>query len=77
MGQVFPGGPADDAGLLAGDVVVEVDGESTARWSLVRTARQMRGPAGTKVRMGIERGDQRLDVVVERRAVAVPPPPAR
>ena len=45
------GSPADDAGLLAGDTVLEVDGESIEGLSLMEAVAKIRGPRGTIVRL--------------------------
>jgi len=72
IGQLFPGGPADQAGLLPGDVVVEVDGDPTARWTLDRAAKRLRGAAGTTVTLVAVRGGERFEIRLERRTLAVP-----
>ncbi len=43
------GSPADTAGIKAGDIILEVDGQSTAEMSLVETVLKVRGPEGTTV----------------------------
>jgi len=72
IGQLFPDGPAAEAGLREGDVVLTVDGEPTTRWTLDRVSRRLRSAAGTKVTLTVERGDQRFPVELVRRVVAVP-----
>lgn len=47
--------PAYRAGLKAGDFIVEVDGKDTASWSLDKAVRQITGPKGSTVRLGVER----------------------
>ncbi len=53
--NVFRGGPAYQAGLRIGDVVVEVDGEDVTKTSLYDIVAKIRGPKGTKVVLGIRR----------------------
>jgi carboxyl-terminal processing protease len=45
------GSPADEAGIRAGDIIVEVDGQPTAEMSLAEAVLKIRGPGGTSVRL--------------------------
>ena len=47
--------PSERAGLQAGDAMLEVDGESVVGRSVQEVVEQVRGPAGTKVTLLIER----------------------
>lgn len=47
--------PAWEAGVKAGDRIVEINGESTKGLSLAEAAQRMRGKMGSKVRLGIFR----------------------
>lgn len=51
------GTPAERAGLVSGDVIIAVDGESTAGWSLERTVLTIRGERGTEVVITIRHAD--------------------
>jgi len=51
----LPGTPAERAGLLAGDRIVEVDGRSTEGWSDEDAVRVLRGPRGAPVTIRIVR----------------------
>ncbi len=66
VGQVFPGGPAERAGLRVGDVVTGVDGASSARWTLERVAQRLRGPAGSNVTLRLERGGVAMQMNIRR-----------
>jgi len=50
--------PAAAAGIRAGDVVLEVDGQSTAEMSLAEAVLNIRGPKGTSVRLLILHQDE-------------------
>ena len=65
--------PAWEAGIQAGDKIVEVNGESTKGLSLAEAAQKMRGKKGSKVRMGIFRDgfDKPKEFVVQRGVVKV------
>jgi len=70
--SVIVGGPAEAAGIRAGDAVVAVDGEPAAGQALEIVTGKVRGPAGTTVRLGLLRDGERIEVAVERAAVQVP-----
>jgi carboxyl-terminal processing protease len=50
---VFPGSPAKAAGLVAGDTIVSVDGESIAGESSAEATAKIKGPEGTEVTVGV------------------------
>lgn len=53
------GGPAWTLGIRSGDVIVKVDGQSTAGLSVMEVADRLRGAAGTPVTLSIAReGDE-------------------
>lgn len=64
-------GPAEKAGLLAEDVIVEVDGESTAGQDLSLVVDKMRGVEGTTAHVKIYRPSESkyIDLDIERRVV--------
>jgi carboxyl-terminal processing protease len=49
------GTPAFKAGIVAGDQIVKIDGESTKNFTLVDSVKRLRGPRGTKVTITIMR----------------------
>jgi putative serine protease PepD len=64
LAEVIPGGPADDAGLEVGDVVVEVGGEPAETVDQVRGAVDARQP-GDELEVEVRRGDDTETVTVE------------
>jgi carboxyl-terminal processing protease len=54
---VFPGSPAEGAGLASGDVIVAVDGASTEGQTLDEVAGLVRGEAGTVVEVTVRGAD--------------------
>ena len=47
--------PAEKAGMLADDIIVEVDGEDVAGQDLNLVVSKLRGPKGTSVKVGVKR----------------------
>ena len=64
----IPGQPADFAGLLPGDIVMAVDGESVTNLSFDEVILRVRGPRGTDVTLSIAREgeEELLDFTITR-----------
>jgi carboxyl-terminal processing protease len=74
VASVFPGTPADRAGIEPGDVITAVDGKSIAGQPAQVSTGQIKGPEGTKVRLRVVpvgKGAPR-EVTLERASVRVP-----
>ena len=69
---VTAGGPAEKAGLLAGDIITEVEGEKTLDLGMTGTRAKVRGEEGTFVTLTILRGEESFPVSVERRSIQTP-----
>ena len=71
--QVFPGSPAEQAGLMAGDEIIAVDEVALADPAAPVLSALVRGPEGTRVRLTIRRdGSSAFDVVMQRALVRTP-----
>lgn len=68
----FEGAPAREAGLMADDVILAVDGEAITGLSLDEVTSLVRGPAGTPVRLTIDRSGEVFEVTIVRAAVEIP-----
>jgi len=64
-------GPAEKAGLQAGDVIIRVDDESVNGKTLEEVAQKIRGAAGTDVKITAQRNNAILTFTVTRAAVQV------
>ena len=66
--EVIPGGPSEKIGLSAGDRILEVDGINIAGVSFPQDSmvRRMKGPAGTKVKITVGRGDEKIPFEITR-----------
>ena len=65
-------GPAEEAGLLTGDIITEVEGEKTLDLGMTGTRTKVRGEEGTFVTLTILRGEKSFPVSVERRSIQTP-----
>jgi hypothetical protein len=67
---VMPDAPAGRAGLESGDVVVDVEGESTEEWTLQQFIDRVGGDEGTDVQLRVRRADGSVRTfVLERQAI--------
>jgi len=66
------GSPAEAAGIRAGDVILEVNGESTNGWNIEQAVSKIRGPKGTDVQLKVQHADgQSEDLTVTRDEIKV------
>lgn len=65
--------PAERAGLLPNDAIVEIDGESIEGWSVNEAVALIRGEGGTSVTLTIQRSGQTnpFDVEIERDRIQI------
>lgn len=64
--------PAKKSGLLAGDIIVAVNEEDAAKWSIEKAVSKIRGEKNTTVKLTIFRGDQPKDFTITREAINNP-----
>ena len=70
----IPGQPAEAAGLLPNDIIIEVDGEDITEQSIDEVITKVRGPRGTEVILGIAREGETelLQITIVRARVEIP-----
>ena len=68
------GSPAEKAGIRAGDIILEVDGQSTSGMSLTEAVLRVQGPQGTTVTLSVlHQGETEPEVIeVVRAEINVP-----
>lgn len=69
--EVTPGSPAEAAGLVIGDVITKVEGESTVELGMNESKNRVRGEAGTSVTLTILRDGEEFDVTIVRDSIKV------
>jgi carboxyl-terminal processing protease len=66
------GSPAQKAGLKAGDVILAVDGTSTANWQISQAVEKIRGPKGSPVTLTVgQKGQNSHEVKIVRDVITV------
>lgn len=71
ISEVILGKPAYEAGLLSGDVILDVDGTSVQGTSVSEAVKKVRGEIGTNVKLTVQRGAQTLDFTIKRDQINV------
>ncbi len=74
IARVFEDTPAEKEGLMVGDVITAVNGESIAGDSSEESSARIKGPPGTEVELTVKDGEtgKSRDLMVERAKVTVP-----
>jgi carboxyl-terminal processing protease len=73
VNEVIPDGPAEHAGLQAGDVITLIDGKSTKGLGTDQDAKMLRGDKGTVVKLTIVRdGTELPEIAVTRDTIHQP-----
>ena len=70
--SVFPGSSAEKNGLQSGDIIKRVNDEDDSALSLSEVSNRVRGEAGTRVSLLVERENEEKLFLVERSNVSMP-----
>lgn len=65
--------PAFEAGIMARDVIVKIDGQSTDGMDTNAAVNLIRGPVGSEVTLTIRRGDEEQDYRLQRALIEIHP----
>jgi len=64
--------PAEAAGLNAGDTVLSVNDQATTGWTVEQAVAQIRGEAGTTVKLSVQRGTEVKEFTITRAIISNP-----
>lgn len=70
--KVNAGGPAEEAGMIAGDVIAGIEGQSAAGMTADDARALVRGEENTQVMLTVQRGGETFDLAVTRKTVLTP-----
>lgn len=68
-----PGGPADRAGILPGDLIIAINDVSTNDMDIYDAAERLQGDEGTTVKLDIQSGPEMKHVLLTRERVTLNP----
>jgi carboxyl-terminal processing protease len=72
----FRNSPAEKVGILPGDVLVSVDGESAKGWTVQQAVQRIRGPEGSQVKISVRRTAgtdvQEKEFTITRATIQIP-----
>ncbi|HUF53152.1 MAG TPA: S41 family peptidase [Dehalococcoidia bacterium] len=70
----FRDSPAEQAGILPGDAILAVDGETTDGWTVQEAVNRIRGPQGSEIRLTIRHPGETesQEVTITRGTIVVP-----
>ena len=63
--------PAYRAGLLPGDLILQIDGIDVRNMDTAEVSKKISGAVGTQVRLGIDRSGEKLDILAKREFIDV------
>jgi len=63
--------PAYRAGLLPGDLILQIDGIDVRNTDTAEVSKKISGAVGTQVRLGIDRSGEKLDILAKREFIDV------
>jgi len=70
--EVIENSPAEEIGILKGDIIVSADGQSLAGLDVSEATSYIKGEEGTSVNLKVKRGDSLLDFTATRREISIP-----
>lgn len=69
---LLEGSPAQEAGVLPGDIFTKVNGEDVTGMSQLQLAGRVRGAEGTPVTITMRRGEELIEFTIVRRRITIP-----
>ncbi len=70
--STYPDSPAEAAGILPQDLIVNVDGEDVKSIGYLKAMEKVKGEAGTTVKLVVRRGGQDSEMEVSRKQMEIP-----
>lgn len=71
--EVISGGPAEAAGVMAGDILIAVERQDITEMSITEVKTMVQGEEGTQVLLGLQRGEATLNLTVSRETFTIIP----
>ncbi len=77
ISEVYKGFPADNAGLKAGDLIVEINGESTKNLNTTKVSELMKGTPDSEIKITVQRYnvEEYITKTIIRKKISIPSVP--
>lgn len=77
ISEVYKGFPADNAGLKAGDLIVEINGESTKNLNTTKVSELMKGTPDSEIKITVQRFnvEEYITKTIIRKKISIPSVP--
>lgn len=72
-----PGGPANQAGISSGDIILEIDNASTESVGIYEAAERLQGPEGSSVELTVQTGPEIKHLALTRAKISLNPVKSR
>ncbi len=72
ISQVFPNTPSSRGGMLAGDMIIKIEGQDVSGLEATDCAKLMKGEIGSSVTVTIKRKEDIFDLTLTREEITVP-----
>ena len=76
--EPYKGSPSQEAGILAGDIILTIDGDSATTWTSSQVSERLKGQSGTNVKVTVRRPyakDSILSFDIRRAKIQIPSVP--
>jgi carboxyl-terminal processing protease len=71
VAEPYEGFPAHDAGMMAGDIIMKIDGQPVKGMNTSDVSKLLKGQARTNVNLSLQRGDREFEVILTRQNVKI------
>ena len=75
ISEPYQDSPANKAGLMAGDMIIAIDGKSVEDKDQDEVSKFLKGQAGTEVKVTVKRNEEKIEALIKREEIKIPDVP--